>query len=596
MTPEKPLPLPQAYQDVESYVEALLHFVTTSKMLQTLCGGLHILDFMTSTPDHYESVLPGDWRQWLQSVNIFHFHDLLMREDVSSLKSAEPGTSWRGYSLPPQTLLDYILSIRRLLLNRSFTPTSATELLSLSRQISVGMKVKKAHEVVNFASFVNDLSYGTNSHISHLVDLGCGQAYLARVLAGPLYKKQVVAVELKSHNIEGAKNMDVGAKLREKPVVLRNKKRFRATGVDGTTETHIVAAEPLAVTCEKSVGRDSSPTKDITMRNALPLEKCGSIQYVEHQIVDGNLEHVIAQIEGDTQNSPTSPTNADRSRDDKATLDQNHGLLVISLHSCGNLVHHGLRSLILNPSVKAVALVGCCYNLCTERLGPPTFKLPALRSFNQRLKSVSLAYDPHGFPMSERFATYKHDDGEGIRLNITARMMAVQAPQNWTENDCDSFFTRHFWRALLQRIFLDLGFVEPPRPGDAGSQGDYTGGGTPIVIGSLRKSCYTSFVAYVRGAFDRLLETSERGEELKSRMDGLDDAAIAAYEQRFMHKKHELCIVWSLMAFSAGVVECAIVVDRWQFLREQKEVKDAWVQTVFEYEQSPRNLVVVGLK
>ena len=272
--------------------------------------------------------------------------------------------------------------------------------------------------------------------------------------------------------------------------------------------------------------------------------------------------------------------------------------MVISLHSCGNLLHHGLRSLVLNPSVKAVALVGCCYNLCTERLGPTTFKPPALRSSNQRLETSSNAYDPHGFPMSERFATYKHDRGEGVRLNITARMMAVQAPQNWTAKECDSFFTRHFWRALLQRILVDRGFVNPPRAEDVGKESPrgWTGGGEPIILGSLRKSCYVSFVAYVRGAFARIRETSERGEELRKCMDGLDDEVIATYEERFRHKKHQLCIIWSLMAFSAGVLESAIVVDRWQFLKEQKDVKDAWVQTVFEYKQSPRNLVVVGLK
>jgi hypothetical protein len=50
------------------------------------------------------------------------------------------------------------------------------------------------------------------------------------------------------------------------------------------------------------------------------------------------------------------------------------------------------------------------------------------------------------------------------------------------------------------------------------------------------------------------------------------------------------------MAFSAGVVESVIVVDRWLFLKEQKEVKNCWVEAVFDYEQSPRNMVVVGIK
>lgn len=54
------------------------------------------------------------------------------------------------------------------------------------------------------------------------------------------------------------------------------------------------------------------------------------------------------------------------------------------------------------------------------------------------------------------------------------------------------------------------------------------------------------------------------------------------------------------MAFSAGVVESVIAVDRWLFLREQMDssgvVSECWVETVFDYKYSPRNLVVVGIK
>jgi hypothetical protein len=51
------------------------------------------------------------------------------------------------------------------------------------------------------------------------------------------------------------------------------------------------------------------------------------------------------------------------------------------------------------------------------------------------------------------------------------------------------------------------------------------------------------------------------------------------------------------MAFSAGVVESLIVVDRWLYLKEHEDlVRDCWVEPVFDYKQSPRNLVVVGIK
>lgn len=274
-------------------------------------------------------------------------------------------------------------------------------------------------------------------------------------------------------------------------------------------------------------------------------------------------------------------------------------VMCISLHSCGNLSHHGIRSIVLNPFVKVIALVGCCYNLVTERLGPPTYKLPTLRPRNERLETTASAFDPHGFPMSEKMADVQHEHGPGIRMNITARMMAVQAPQNWTPTECDSFFARHFFRALLQRVFVDRGFADPPKIGDdlaEASPIDGSGGGKPIILGSLRKSCYTSFVTYVRGALEKLAQDPQRGPALKACMADLTDEEILEYEVKFAYKKHQLCVVWSLMAFSAGVIESAIVTDRWLYLREQKEVTECWVQTVFDYSQSPRNLVVVGVK
>ena len=83
---------------------------------------------------------------------------------------------------------------------------------------------------------------------------------------------------------------------------------------------------------------------------------------------------------------------------------------------------------------------------------------------------------------------------------------------------------------------------------------------------------------------------------IREKMEGLDEEEIRRYEGDFREKKHELSVMWSLMAFSAGVVEAVIVVDRWVWLGEQEEVGKAWVESVFGYGESPRNLVVVGVK
>ncbi|MCJ1397574.1 hypothetical protein MMC11_000768 [Xylographa trunciseda] len=603
MCPDKALPYPPIYACAEEYVEALLEFVTTSEILQTLCGGVHILDFLTRDPDLFEAVLLPEWRDWLRLFGISDILDLLMREDLGRLLEKDneesisldvhtfhglPGGStsqWRGGPLPPKSLLLYILKVQGLSLDRSFKADSLfsddPNAHSLSRQITVGMKPKKAHEVKNFAAFVDSLISkltATNTHdITHVVDFGSGQNYLGRVLASPIYNRRVVAVESKETNINGAKDMDISAKLAKKMVVRRNKKAFRmqknelqTADADETIsgETQLAARETVSRDCVFPVATSqTTPALDTSSKE----HEFGNIQYIEHIIMDGDLKSVVSQLDvNDTaqQEDIRSATRTNGSNELYSTrLDPQ--LMVISLHSC-------------------------------ERLGPPSYKLPTLRPNHPRLDRSSSTYDPHGFPMSERLASYKHRYGKGIRMNITARMMAVQAPQNWTATECEGFFTRHFYRALLQRVFMDIGVVEKPgalNPGSgSGSPRGWSGGGQPIIIGSLRKSCYSSFVTYARGAVDKIGEASEHGIVIKEGMAFLSDSDLFDYYERFKHKKHELSLIWSLMAFSAGVMESVIVVDRWLWLKEQKEVSSCWVQTVFEYEQSPRNLVVVGIK
>jgi hypothetical protein len=714
MGPDQPLPLSAEFDNVDNYVESLLNFSTSSWLLQTLCGGVHVLDFYTRTPDLYSTILSQVWSDWFQQRDIMDILDLLMREDLTQFDRG--GSTWRDGPSPPKDLVQYIQDVRKHLLARDFPlPGSAPqpEKSSLARHITMGMKVKKVHEVDNFARYLDSLTSEIASSgkepITHLVDFGSGQNYLGRALAAQPYSKHIVAVESRPHNIEGAKNMDVLAKLVDKPLVMRNKKEYRAlTGKgkkkkpkdtqvapssDGTQTEPVIGTSqkdpdsinitsPLTVADEAvpisapvvggvkcdddgctvvhpppvqepkpegTLQRDSkgsfvSEPKTSTTNLQIYSEGHGSVQYVEHIIKDGDLRPVIDQVL-DPSHIPESDVKTTSSTtevpSDLAAVPKPRKVnaMVMSLHSCGNLVHYGLRSLLLSPEISAVAMVGCCYNLVTERLGPPTYKLPTLRPNHPRLEATANAFDPQGFPMSEKLAEYPiphphtldnpareasagPPSAKGLRLNITARMMAVQAPFNWGRADSETFFSRHFYRALLQRIFLDRGIVSAPvdasnfpdpvsanghtshvnwTPPDGRGPGlSSDGTSTPLTIGTLRKFAYADFVSYVRAAEAKLVAPNSFCEVdpnfIKSKMDGLTDDDIRNYEVKYAERKKELSVMWSLMAFSAGVVEAVIVTDRWLWLKEQKEVEHAWVEPVFEYKHSPRNLVVVGIK
>ena len=600
MTPVQPLPINASFATTDEYVESLLAFATSSQLFQHLCGGVHVLDFLTQEPDLYSILLPLEWRMWFELHDIFAILDLFLREDsdiLDNLRRASETRStarvdasrkptWRDRTVPPQSLLDYILTIRKHALSRNYHVIHDQSNTSdcLPRHIAVGMKPKKIHEVQQFVRYIDRLSTDLAScsphSITHIVDFGSGQNYLGRTLASPPYNKHVVALESKQHNISGAQSMDVTAKLAEKERLLRNKKQYRKDVFNrkkpegnGTKQETVVEKSFL-----QNDDRSNLPSKGVYRAPG-----AGRIQYIETMIRDGDLSRVMLSVTNFHGQTDAEPQ-----------------FMAVSLHSCGNLLHHGLRSLIVNPSVKAVVMIGCCYNLVTERLCPPTHKSPSLRTSNLRIDQTSSACDPHGFPMSERLANFQHLGGEGIRLNITARMMACQAPQNWTAEECESFFTRHFYRALLQRIFVDHGVVTQPVAIPVEMNCDSPKGGTEvgpaITIGSLRKSCYASVTSYVRSAMKKMVEHPSHGERISKCLEAITDEDILAYGKKYGSKKKDLSIIWSLMAFSASIVESIIIVDRWLYLREQSGVKECWVEAVFDYVQSPRNLVVVGIK
>lgn len=117
--PDKPLPHGDGFASTEEYIDGLLNFAGSSELLQTLCGGVHILDFFTSTPDLYTRILPQEWRDFFFHHQIMDILDLLMREDLHLVNDQ----TWRDGPAPPDSLVEYIRTVRKHLLIR--TPFSS---------------------------------------------------------------------------------------------------------------------------------------------------------------------------------------------------------------------------------------------------------------------------------------------------------------------------------------------------------------------------------------------------------------------------------------------------------------------------------------
>lgn len=163
MLKKDPLPIDDSFKTADLYVQSLLVFVTSSEPFRTLCGGVHILDFLTKEPDLYQTILPAEWRDWFHLHDIRAVLDFLMRESIDAIRELrsdpelqrgsgqhQETCSWRGKPSPPISLLNYILDIRKHSLDRTFpvrNDNAVDRCHVLPRHVTVGMKPKKVHEV-----------------------------------------------------------------------------------------------------------------------------------------------------------------------------------------------------------------------------------------------------------------------------------------------------------------------------------------------------------------------------------------------------------------------------------------------------------------
>jgi hypothetical protein len=216
--------------------------------------------------------------------------------------------------------------------------------------------------------------------------------------------------------------------------------------------------------------------------------------------------------------------------------------LLTGLHACGSLSEHMLRLSTTIPCVSYTAVVGCCFNHITP-----------LSSAN-----------PDGFPISRYMRERK------LQLSASALVTGCQAPTNWTHTP-DSMFGRKFWyRGVLEKLLWDKKLLpQGQRP-----------------VWGIRTGDLVSFSSYAHRAMSSL--------KLVLGVD-ITEQEIGEYEERFKDRKGEIAILQTLSVLLCRVVESIVGFDRVFFLREAG-MEDAGWEMVFEYESSPRNIMVVGRK
>jgi hypothetical protein len=216
--------------------------------------------------------------------------------------------------------------------------------------------------------------------------------------------------------------------------------------------------------------------------------------------------------------------------------------LLTGLHACGSLSEHMIRLSTTVSCISHLAAVGCCYN---------------------HISRISIS-NPLGFPISSFMRLNK------LNLSTSALISGCQAPTNWTHNPNSLFGRKHWYRAVLEKLLYDKKLVDQEhRP-----------------VWGIRNGDLRSFSAYAARALQSL--HLDIGEDVT-------EEEIVMYEERYQDRTAEIAILWTLSVLLCRVVESAIALDRAFFLQEAG-LQDVDVVPIFNYKESPRNLMIVASK
>ncbi|THX00515.1 hypothetical protein D6D13_09495 [Aureobasidium pullulans] len=235
-------------------------------------------------------------------------------------------------------------------------------------------------------------------------------------------------------------------------------------------------------------------------------------------------------------------TGTDELATEISTWAEGEKCLLTGLHACGSLSEHMIRLSTTTPCISHIAVVGCCYNHITP--------------FS--------ASSPTGFPISAFMRSHN------LNLSTSALITGCQAPTNWIHNPNSIFGRKHFYRAVLEKLLFDKSLVaDGARP-----------------VWGIRNGDLRSFHTYTSRALSSLNLTIGKD---------ISEQEIAEYEKAYAGRSAETAILWTLSVLLCRVVESVIVLDRVFYLQE-KGMEEVGGLPVFEYRESPRNLMVVGRK
>lgn len=216
-------------------------------------------------------------------------------------------------------------------------------------------------------------------------------------------------------------------------------------------------------------------------------------------------------------------------------------VMVVGLHTCGDLASNSLKIYTNNEDIKAIFNVSCCYHLMTE--------LSGCKNDNNQW----------GFPLSEYL------NNMGFELGRSARMLSAQSVDRIFHNK-QTPNKILFYRAVLQ-VVLEKYNVDILNKN----------------VGKAKKE-YTNFSDY---AFDALKKLQVDVDTTKEELDSIYSSCA--------EKEYQFYVFTVIRSMLAPVIESVILLDRLLYLHE-KGLKHSYLVHLFNPVISPRCYGIISMK
>ncbi|XP_078433489.1 S-adenosyl-L-methionine-dependent methyltransferases superfamily protein isoform X2 [Wolffia australiana] len=271
----------------------------------------------------------------------------------------------------PETLKEFVKNVKSLALPRD--PKSPVQIFpyfratELGTVLSQGMNQKKKHEVEVLSALVSAIAVSVGA--TTVIDVGSGQGYLAQVLSF-MHHLSVIALDASAHHASVTSSR-----------AERIRKHFMSQLRKSQNENKVLEG-PRTI------------TRQVFSSDALTVL----------------LKSIADQSSADGKHTG-SPS------------------VLAGLHACGDLSANMLRTFVESEHVKAVACIGCCYNLLTDES-------------SEKPNSCC-------FPMSKGGKSFD------FPLGRSARDLGCQSEERWrsfTKEAALQNFQLHTFRAALQLI------------------------------------------------------------------------------------------------------------------------------------------------